>query len=32
MRWTWVSIIGQLVLAWLVALLIFQGGLLLGWG
>jgi ferrous iron transport protein B len=32
MRWTWVSILGQLVLAWLVALLIFQGGLLLGWG
>jgi ferrous iron transport protein B len=29
-KWTWVSVIGQLVLAWLVALVIFQGGLLLG--
>jgi ferrous iron transport protein B len=31
-KWTWVSVIGQLVLAWLVALVIFQGGLLLGLG
>jgi len=32
MRWTWTSIIGQLVLAWLMALIVFQGGLLLGLG
>jgi ferrous iron transport protein B len=31
-KWTWVSIVGQLVLAWLAAFIIFQGGLLLGWG
>ena len=31
-KWMWVSIIGQLVLAWLMALVIFQGGLLLGLG
>ncbi len=31
-RWMWVSVIGQFVLAWLVALLVFQGGLLLGLG
>jgi Fe2+ transport system protein B len=31
-KWTWVSVIGQLVLAWSVALIIFQGGLLLGLG
>jgi len=31
-KWTWFSVIGQLVLAWLVALVIFQGGLLLGLG
>lgn len=31
-KWTWFSVIGQLVLAWLVALAIFQGGLLLGLG
>ncbi len=31
-KWMWVSVIGQLVLAWLVALVIFQGGLLLGLG
>jgi len=30
--WMWVSVIGQFVLAWLVALLVFQGGLLLGLG
>ncbi|NJK82204.1 MAG: ferrous iron transport protein B [Chloroflexaceae bacterium] len=30
--WMWVSIIGQFALAWVVALLVFQGGLLLGLG
>lgn len=30
-RWMWVSIIGQFVVAWLSALLVFQGGRLLGW-
>ncbi|MFQ3662599.1 MAG: ferrous iron transport protein B [Chloroflexaceae bacterium] len=29
-RWMWVSIVGQFVVAWLVALLVFQGGRLLG--
>ncbi len=29
-KWMWVSVIGQFILAWLMALLIFQGGLLLG--
>jgi ferrous iron transport protein B len=28
--WMWVSIVGQFVVAWLAALLVFQGGLLLG--
>ena len=32
MSWTWVSIIGQLLLAWLLALIVFQGGILLGLG
>ncbi len=32
MQWTWVSIIGQFVIAWMVAFLIFQGGKMLGWG
>jgi ferrous iron transport protein B len=32
MNWTWVSIIGQFVLAWLMAFVIFQGGKLLGLG
>ena len=32
MKWTWVSIIGQLVLAWLMAFVVFQGGILLGLG
>ncbi len=32
MKWTWVSIIGQLVLAWIMAFVIFQGGILLGLG
>jgi ferrous iron transport protein B len=31
-KWMWISVIGQLVLAWIVALIIFQGGLLLGLG
>lgn len=29
-KWMWITIIGQFVLAWFVATLIFQGGLLLG--
>ena len=32
MKWTWFSIIGQLVLAWLMAFVVFQGGILLGLG
>ncbi len=32
MKWTWFSILGQLTLAWLMALVVFQGGLLLGLG
>ena len=31
-KWAWFSVIGQFVLAWVVALLIFQGGILLGLG
>jgi ferrous iron transport protein B len=31
-RWMWFGIVGQFVLAWLVALIVFQGGLLLGLG
>lgn len=31
-KWMWTSVIGQLVLAWLMALVVFQGGLLLGLG
>ena len=31
-RWMWVSIIGQLCLAWIVSLIVFQGGLLLRLG
>jgi ferrous iron transport protein B len=31
-KWMWFSVIGQLVLAWVAAVLIFQGGLLLGIG
>ncbi|MFN8445435.1 MAG: ferrous iron transport protein B [Caldilineaceae bacterium] len=31
-KWMWHSVIGQLVLAWLLALVVFQGGLLLGLG
>ena len=29
-RWMWVSVLGQFAIAWLAALLVFQGGLLLG--
>jgi len=31
-KWMWLSIFGQLAIAWIVAFLIFQGGLLLGLG
>ncbi|KPL78665.1 iron transporter [Ornatilinea apprima] len=31
-KWMWVSIIGQFVLAWLAAVIVFQGGKLLGLG
>lgn len=31
-KWTWFSVIGQLVVAWVVSFIIFQGGLLLGIG
>jgi len=31
-KWMWVSIIGQLVLAWTMAFIVFQGGKLLGLG
>ena len=31
-KWMWTSMIGQFVIAWLVALVVFQGGLLLGVG
>ncbi len=31
-KWMWVSIIGQFVLAWIMAIVVFQGGLLLGLG
>ncbi|MEZ4728572.1 MAG: ferrous iron transport protein B [Caldilineaceae bacterium] len=31
-KWMWYSVVGQLVLAWLLALLVFQGGLFLGLG
>ena len=31
-KWMWTSVIGQFVIAWLVALVVFQGGLLLGIG
>jgi ferrous iron transport protein B len=31
-KWMWVSIVGQLVLAWLVAVVVFPGGVLLGLG
>jgi ferrous iron transport protein B len=32
MKWTWVSIVGQFALAWIVAVAVFQGGVLLGLG
>jgi ferrous iron transport protein B len=31
-KWTWISVIGQLAIAWLVGFLIFQGGILFGIG
>lgn len=31
-RWMWVSVVGQLALAWLMAFVVFQGGKLLGLG
>jgi len=31
-KWTWFSVIGQLILAWFMALIVFQGGILLGLG
>jgi ferrous iron transport protein B len=31
-KWMWFSIIGQLLLAWLMAFIVFQGGILLGLG
>ncbi len=31
-RWMWMSVVGQFGIAWLVAFIIFQGGLLLGIG
>jgi ferrous iron transport protein B len=31
-KWTWFSVIGQFVIAWLMALVVFQGGMLLGLG
>ncbi|NUQ37183.1 MAG: ferrous iron transport protein B, partial [Caldilineales bacterium] len=31
-RWAWVSIVGQLAVAWGAAFLLFQGGLWLGVG
>lgn len=31
-KWMWRSVLGQLVLAWLMALVVFQGGRLLGLG
>jgi len=32
LKWMWTSVIGQLVLAWLMAFVVFQGGKLLGLG
>jgi ferrous iron transport protein B len=29
-RWTWFSIVVQLALAWIVGLVVFEGGILLG--
>jgi ferrous iron transport protein B len=31
-KWMWVSAIGQLILAWVMAFIVFQGGKLLGFG
>ncbi|MEA4910126.1 MAG: ferrous iron transport protein B [Anaerolineaceae bacterium] len=32
MKWTWFNIVGQLIIAWVFATVVFQGGLLLGIG
>ncbi|HHJ06796.1 MAG TPA: ferrous iron transport protein B, partial [Anaerolineae bacterium] len=32
LKWMWTSVIGQLVLAWLMAFVVFQGGRVLGLG
>jgi Fe2+ transport system protein B len=32
MKWMWVSIVGQFALAWIVAVAVFRGGILLGLG
>jgi ferrous iron transport protein B len=29
-KWMWLSVVGQFVLAWLMAFIVFQGGKLLG--
>jgi len=31
-KWTWLSVFGQFVLAWIMAFIVFQGGILLGFG
>lgn len=31
-KWAWTSVVGQFVLAWLMAFVVFQGGILLGLG
>ena len=31
-KWMWISVIGQLILAWGIAVVVFQGGILLGLG
>ncbi|MBN1536348.1 MAG: ferrous iron transport protein B [Anaerolineales bacterium] len=31
-KWMWVSIIGQFLLAWIVSVIVFQGGIILGLG
>lgn len=32
LKWMWFSVVGQFVIAWLAAFIVFQGGRLLGWG
>ncbi len=31
-KWMWTSIVGQTALAWAMAVMVFQGGKLMGWG